>query len=506
MKKLYTIILAIIMMGPVVAVAGERQKAPADGEWVPAGTGMYRDDLITILRSVSTVYTWEVPFEKNGDWYRFQPYAVPGNPVAKILGLTDKVYVYVNVADPDKVYVDTFYPYSSSVKLGFSTFVPENDEEWEEGQGYGKIVDNVVSWRPSSDEDITWLFIDNSDDDWYPCSYQTEGVAIALPGGELPVYSLETIVPTSVQTDEIEVTFKPSEDVAHVYYKAIKGSFNVLNGSNPYLVMETGTELAQGEEVTVKVKLAEGEGAYTVSVVAVDADNELRVVTNNYLVYRDLSDDNWVYAGSTLFYEDLYAQDRGLANQTATVTVQKDLNHPGHIRLVDPFRDLKTFVRKGQVIQEPGDYNLYFDISNPTQVILEPSLTGINAGDGYGLLWGFAGMYLEAAADEEEYEDRVEYAEEVGWFGYIEDGILYMDQGTVYISESEFEGGEFMGSRGTIEIMLPEEALGVESVSITSDENAPAAYYNLQGVRIESPAAGNVYIRVRGDKADKVRM
>jgi hypothetical protein len=41
----------------------------------------------------------------------------------------------------------------------------------------------------------------------------------------------------------------------------------------------------------------------------------------------------------------------------------------------------------------------------------------------------------------------------------------------------------------------------VEEISV--DNNAEAAYYTLQGVRVANPEKG-LYIRVRGSKADKV--
>lgn len=41
---------------------------------------------------------------------------------------------------------------------------------------------------------------------------------------------------------------------------------------------------------------------------------------------------------------------------------------------------------------------------------------------------------------------------------------------------------------------------------LIADSAAPVEYYNLQGVRVDRPSAGNVYIRVQGGKATKVRM
>ena len=39
---------------------------------------------------------------------------------------------------------------------------------------------------------------------------------------------------------------------------------------------------------------------------------------------------------------------------------------------------------------------------------------------------------------------------------------------------------------------------------IAEDADAPAVYYNMQGVRVANPAAGNLYIKVQGSKATKV--
>ena len=48
------------------------------------------------------------------------------------------------------------------------------------------------------------------------------------------------------------------------------------------------------------------------------------------------------------------------------------------------------------------------------------------------------------------------------------------------------------------------EAAGVEDVIVDNDENAPVEYFNLQGVRIENPAKGGLYIKRQGNTATKV--
>lgn len=47
------------------------------------------------------------------------------------------------------------------------------------------------------------------------------------------------------------------------------------------------------------------------------------------------------------------------------------------------------------------------------------------------------------------------------------------------------------------------ETDAVDEIATDDDPDAPAVYYNLQGVRVDEPGAG-LYIRVRGTRTDKV--
>lgn len=49
-----------------------------------------------------------------------------------------------------------------------------------------------------------------------------------------------------------------------------------------------------------------------------------------------------------------------------------------------------------------------------------------------------------------------------------------------------------------------EVSTAIEDV-VADEENAPAEYYNLQGVRVAYPAAGQIYIQRQGNKVVKVR-
>lgn len=46
--------------------------------------------------------------------------------------------------------------------------------------------------------------------------------------------------------------------------------------------------------------------------------------------------------------------------------------------------------------------------------------------------------------------------------------------------------------------------LGVDKVAVDNNVNAPVEFFNLQGVRVVEPAAGNVYIRRQGNEVSKI--
>lgn len=59
------------------------------------------------------------------------------------------------------------------------------------------------------------------------------------------------------------------------------------------------------------------------------------------------------------------------------------------------------------------------------------------------------------------------------------------------------------GGKGEMSAVAKDTTTGIDSIGADADANAPAEYYNLQGIRVENPANG-VYIRKQGNKVTKV--
>ncbi|MBD5257301.1 MAG: hypothetical protein HDS52_01235 [Barnesiella sp.] len=66
-----------------------------------------------------------------------------------------------------------------------------------------------------------------------------------------------------------------------------------------------------------------------------------------------------------------------------------------------------------------------------------------------------------------------------------------------YAVTAVYNAGESKAAKVTVKVLS-----GIDGV--TADDNAPVEYFNLQGIRVDAPRAGNVYIRRQGTKSEKV--
>ncbi len=71
-------------------------------------------------------------------------------------------------------------------------------------------------------------------------------------------------------------------------------------------------------------------------------------------------------------------------------------------------------------------------------------------------------------------------------------------------TENDVLFGSAIWTNGVL-TFAPNAITGIETVSANVDNtNAPVVYYNLQGMRVNNPAAGNLYIRVQGSDVTKI--
>lgn len=111
-----------------------------------------------------------------------------------------------------------------------------------------------------------------------------------------------------------------------------------------------------------------------------------------------------------------------------------------------------------------------------------------NVPEGYEVYYRFT-----AKSEEEVAEQDLE-----GWTKYEGTPVVLSKAGTL----------EYKGVIGNAETAVKTVTVTGISTSvvdvIADDENAPVEYFNLQGVRVENPAAGGLYIKRQGSKVTKV--
>lgn len=482
-------------------------KAPAEtADWTSIGTGTYREDLLTYYDDVAELLaeegnTWAVDIEECDGWYRFRPYVSEDCPIVQLIGYADEeCYIYIDANDPEKVAADYFIPYGLII---FANYVPGVFVET--ADGYGTMKNGVISWASSSLK-TTWTYTTNGQN-FYLCSYQTEGVALALPGSYMPNFSLTAEAPLVTTTNDVDLILHTGYSFKRFYYAALKGDYDVTDEGNAEVIIEYGEEMENGNTPCISLPLEDGNGLYTFMLVGVDADGTVMGALNIHILLRNPEGEDWASAGETSFTENIYFTDYGLGEdfdtQTYTLAVESDLNHPGHIRLVDAFTSCPIFMQYGFVTDAPGDYNLYINILDNDHVILEASATGIDLAYGEGLVWSYPGLFLSDDTDED-YDKYYAWLEQEGFFGSIaEDGVLTIPAGSILLSETKWNDGAFVDSDGDIQFQLPEEVLGVKSAIIAPADGAEQ-FYNLQGVRVDSPVKGGLYILTQGGKASKV--
>ncbi|MCH5230779.1 MAG: hypothetical protein J1F43_03190 [Muribaculaceae bacterium] len=86
------------------------------------------------------------------------------------------------------------------------------------------------------------------------------------------------------------------------------------------------------------------------------------------------------------------------------------------------------------------------------------------------------------------------------------DGADFTSENDLAVGATVVVKGELQDYKGTVEmnynsVILSYEAAGIEGIE--ADSNAPAVYYNLQGVKVQNPEKGGLYIIRQGNKSVK---
>lgn len=230
-----------------------------------------------------------------------------------------------------------------------------------------------------------------------------------------------------------------------------------------------------------------------------------------------VDDEDWTSIGFAKFVDGWVLPLFGIDQfeYEYEVGIQQNNNKETRYRLVNPYKSGPV----ADYNQSTSDGYIVFDIADPAHV----SFNAVDAGFAY-LGAGLSEMYCYNTLTLFALYYGVSYADIVSQLGDVipyttyKDGVVSLDfiidegenwYDACFGDQTDPAGGfQWQDSEGVVpdmrcRITLPKVEDNAVS-AIESEENAPARYFNLQGVEVENPAKGSIVICRQGSKSSKM--
>lgn len=225
-------------------------------------------------------------------------------------------------------------------------------------------------------------------------------------------------------------------------------------------------------------------------------------------IYRtgELVNTGWEDAGVAILFDGGFFTPLprfGIGFKTPVeVNIEKSTETENLYRLVNPWNSY---------FGKEYDSYLEFDISDPANVIIPTQATGhVDEEFGAASVQNFVGMYVSAGFGVDGAMAAIPEGREGEHICTYNDKtkVITMPVNSTFTTFAKDDGywnlGKAHGAADSY-IVMPGGSAGVGNITVADDE-APVEYYNLQGIRIDNPAAGQLVIRRQGARTAKVIM
>ncbi|MCH5236561.1 MAG: hypothetical protein J1E95_02035 [Muribaculaceae bacterium] len=232
-------------------------------------------------------------------------------------------------------------------------------------------------------------------------------------------------------------------------------------------------------------------------------------------------DENWIGAGMATLMDGWVLPAFGIDQMDEKnhyqVPLQQNINNKNLYRLVDPYK----YGPIAAYNESTSVGHIVFDVTDPQHVVFEKAEAGFaNSEKGilkfycYNMLGAFmatigcdAKTAMEMAGNQIPY---TKFEDGVISLNYVQnDGQIQYDANFGY---QNVPTGLYLwttptgaSSNMTAKIYMPSGSED-SSVNALTKEEGNARYFNLQGVEIQNPNAGEIYIKVTGSRSEKVMM
>lgn len=472
------------------AAAGDNESEPGEGDapeetWKSIGEATWVEGPADGYASSVSGKRWKVNVEESEATpgrYRMIPYGA-GSALSDALWFDCDEYFYVNAQDPEKVWCEDY----SHILFVISQLVPENG--WQEVAIYGTLKDHIVTFPEKS--------FGVSDDGKEPWAYSNTGgnFTIFLPGAVVTDYSFDADIDICAEDGNVAIECKSGSSVAAVKLKVFEGEVEI-NDAIWADVAANGEEISANGETSWT---APAEGRYTACAVALDENGEVQGSDWGVVFYYDDDADNWESMGNGTFTDPVFSAldyNSSLLNdpQTYEVAVEKNKNNAALIRIVDPYVNHPFFVKQKRYLVSHGHHHyIFMDTTDPEFIFVAESPLGIDLGGGHICINSPATRYIK---DHPKDDIKKYYGSVV-----LKDGVITFESQSLFVSEAETDDNALYRTDAVGKLVLPTVS-GIKD-AIAGDESE-VKYYNLQGIEVTAPQAGQIVIRKQGQTTAKI--
>lgn len=319
----------------------------------------------------------------------------------------------------------------------------------------------------------------------------------------MPVISVNRYMPS--QTESVTFGMGMGEGAYKVRYQAYS-SFYKKEMLDDMMAGAGMSEItAPNNEITVAAPGKPG----ICTIMAVTYNKLGQPLEMDYTNFNLIADDSaeWTTLGTGKLTSDFLESLFTIDPSTVDVTVQESNSTPGLYRVLDPFATVAYPLNDSEAdFDSEYGHHMIIDATDPDGVLMPPFDTG--------LTWNFAsGMTHFICMSEGSYQMEVVGNTKLGilkgkgLLGKLQNKVVTFPVNGLRIHSNNWPqfggplGAILSCGNGAFSLTIPEsgQGSGVEGVSIDSTATTSApVYYNLQGVRVERPASGQLLLERRG--------
>lgn len=242
-----------------------------------------------------------------------------------------------------------------------------------------------------------------------------------------------------------------------------------------------------------------------------------RTAVNEFTLYVEPKDDidlsEWSTIGEATMYDgwilpgvkDSYGVYYNADDYPLTVNIARNKQNYNLLLIENPYLKSSGFPLPG------ADGFIILDVTDPEFVLVNPNIySGYQHNENFICCTNIEGFYLSRGADKQMVKDY--YGDEITEWSTCKvdgEGNVVIEIPTCCFQQYPDLSNSFTWKNRSewmvAQISYKDKPAGIGNVVVEeSDANEPAEYFNIQGMRIDNPAKGQLVIMRRGNKATKM--